>query len=127
MQKDYRAYEDENLTIEWSYKENSDSSVQEYFEELTLMEQKQLVTSFMIFGTTGRLYNTEKFRYEGDRIFVFKVYQYRFFCFLAQSKKIIITNAYRKKEQKISKVEKAKAVRARALYIQRVQEGTYYE
>lgn len=44
-----------------------------------------------------------------------------------KGKKIIITNAFHKKQQKIPKSEKERAIRARNDYLKRVDEHTYYE
>ncbi len=41
--------------------------------------------------------------------------------------KIIITNAFNKKAQKLRKQDKVRAIIARADYIKRVKEGVYYE
>lgn len=74
-----------------------------------------------------KIYNTTKFRYEGDAIYVFKIDQDRYFSFFCKDKKIIITNAYTKKTQKMPQKEKAKALITRKNYIERCQKGTYYE
>ncbi|MBR4374591.1 MAG: hypothetical protein IKP49_09550 [Treponema sp.] len=43
------------------------------------------------------------------------------------SGKIIITNAFVKKSQKLKKQDKECAISARADYLERIKEGTYYE
>ena len=51
----------------------------------------------------------------------------RFLSFFYDGGKIIITNAFVKKSQKLKKQDKDCAISARADYLDRVKEGTYYE
>lgn len=76
---------------------------------------------------TGKIFDNRKFRYEGDNIFVFKVDQERYFCFFTKDSKIIITNVYRKKTQKISKSQKSKALKARKRFFNLSNRGMYYD
>lgn len=50
-----------------------------------------------------------------------------FFVFFFEGKKIIITNSYEKKEDKMSIMDYNKAKKLRNDYITRCQKGTYYE
>ncbi len=54
---------------------------------------------FETLAKEGKILNTTKFNYEGDQIYAFKPGQERFICFFCHNKKIIVTNAYRKKPQ----------------------------
>jgi uncharacterized protein YnzC (UPF0291/DUF896 family) len=47
-------------------------------------------------------------------------------CFFYDGKKIIVTNAFRKKQQKLPPIEKDKAVKYREDYINRDKGGQYY-
>ncbi len=47
--------------------------------------------------------------------------------FFVKGKKIIITNAFRKKSQKLPQKEKEKAINYRKNYLKRIDEGRYYE
>ena len=49
------------------------------------------------------------------------------FVFFFKGKKIIITNAFVKKSQKLPKSEKERAVKAYESYEKRVKEESYYE
>ena len=51
----------------------------------------------------------------------------RFFNFFTEGKKIIITNAYHKKGQKVDRRELAKAINLKRDYELRVRGGFYYE
>jgi hypothetical protein len=44
-----------------------------------------------------------------------------------EGKKVIITNAFWKKQDKLPQGEKDRAVNSMNLYRQRIKEGTYYE
>ena len=64
---------------------------------------------------------------EGDQIFAIKASQDRFLCFFFSGKKIIITNAYEKKTEKMPKSQKEKALKAKCDYMKRYKSGEYYE
>jgi len=59
----------------------------------------------------GKISNDEKFVSEGDQIFDFKPSPDRFLCFFFTGGKIIITNAFEKKSQKIPTREKQRAIK----------------
>lgn len=75
----------------------------------------------------GKIWDITKFRNEADGIYTFKASQDRFLCFFFKHGKIIVTNAYTKKSQKMPPREKKKALIAQYDYVRRVNEGTYYE
>jgi len=52
---------------------------------------------------------------------------HRFFSFFYEGKKIIITNAYMKKSQKVSKRDLEKAKNMKKTYAARLKGGNYYE
>ncbi len=69
----------------------------------------------------------EKFRYEGDQIYAIKLITDSFLCFFYDGAKIIVTNAYEKKFDKMPASEKQKALKAKDDYIMRCKKGTYYD
>ena len=77
----------------------------------------------------GKIFDITKFRKvdSKDNIFEFKPIDHRFFSFFYKGRKIIITNAYMKKSQKISKRGLEKAKNMKKTYIDRLKEGIYYE
>lgn len=79
-----------------------------------------------LLSSIGIIFDSRKFRYEGDQIYAFKVMQHRFYCFFAKGSKIIISNAYIKKTMKGVTREKEKALSARKCYINRCNQGRYY-
>lgn len=78
-------------------------------------------------GDIGRIHNIQKFRHEGDKIYAFKPLPDRFLCFFFAGAKIIITNAFEKKQDKLPPREKERALKYKEDYTDRVKGGTYYE
>lgn len=78
-------------------------------------------------GNMGIILNKTKFRSEGDKIYAFKPQSHRFLCFFFEGQKIIITNGYHKKMDKLPKKEKNKALRIKNDYETKVKQGAYYE
>lgn len=125
--KDYIAYKGEAFQIEWYYTESGKSQALQYAEALTVAERVKLINLLELMGKMGQIRGQNKFRSEGDQIYAFKPQPHRFLCFFMEGRKIIITNAFHKKQQKLPKGEKDRALRAMKDYKQRVKEGTYYE
>ena len=73
------------------------------------------------------LYEGPKFNIEGDKVFAFKPQPDRFLCFFFAGRKVIITNAFHKKTQKLPAREKDRALSAITDYEQRVKQGVYYD
>ena len=125
--KEYIAHKGKEYTIEWHFNKEGKSFALEYFEQLPRARQKKLDYYFYVMALMGEIPDITKFRHEGDGIFVFKLQPDRFFCFFFEGSKIIITNAYEKKTDKMSPPEYAKAQKLRSDYIIRCQKGIYYE
>ena len=70
-------------------------------------------------GDFGKIYDTSKFRYEGDEIYAFKPQPNRFLCFFRKEKKIIVTNAFYKKTDKLPLQEKQQALIIKKKYEER--------
>jgi len=62
-----------------------------------------------------------------NNIFEFKPADHRFFSFFYKGRKIIITNAYMKKSQKVSKRDLEKIRNMKKAYADRIKGGIYYE
>jgi len=127
MKKELIAYEGNEYTIEWYFNDRGKSEALGYFESLPNDRKKKFVHLLTLLGDSGKIFNQEKFRYEGDQIYVFKPSPDRFFCFFFDSAKVIVTNAYEKKSAKMPPKEKDKALKVKENYIKRVKEGTYYD
>ena len=120
-------YKGSAFTIEWYIDERGHSEAFEYFESLTMERQVKLLKLVRLMGEVGKIFDKTRFRNEGDQIYAFKPQPDRFLCFFFVGKKIIVTNGFEKKSQKIPQVEKNRALRAKADYEARNTNGTYYE
>lgn len=127
MEKRFIAYEGSEFTIEWYFDGKGKSPALEYYEELSTNQKEKLYYLFYMLADTGKIRNEEKFRYEGDQIYAFKPAPDRFLCFFYQGGKIIVTNAYEKKMDKMPPKEKQKALKAKEDYKNRCNGGNYYE
>ncbi|MBI2807916.1 MAG: type II toxin-antitoxin system RelE/ParE family toxin [Planctomycetes bacterium] len=120
------AYEGKKFTSEWYYDDAGNSQALEYAESLEEAERKKLAALFMVLGDLGQLRNKEKFRYEGDKIYAFKPKPHRFLAFFFEGAKVIVTNAFQKKTDKLPSTEKERAIRCLKDYQLRVKAGNYY-
>jgi len=125
--KEYIAYVGKGFQIEWYYSSISRSRARQYYNSLSVQERIQLLKLFKRLGDSGEIKDKTKFRYEGHQIYTFKPQPNRFLCFFFGKKKVIVTNGFKKKQNKFPKIEKEKAMTLRKDYIQRVQKGNYYE
>ena len=125
--KEYVAYEGPCFTIEWFYNEQGVSQALEYFNVLNDAQKRKVLMLFKRIGDFGRISDITKFRNEGDKIFTFKPQSDRFLSFFYTGKKIIVTNAFRKKSQKLPEEEKERAQLAMQNYTERVLRDAYYE
>lgn len=106
----------------------------EYYENLTQEEQRRFFTIIKFiadspFGTifSKTIYNIED---KANSVYAIKPAAQRFFSFMTHDRKIILTNAYRKHSQQMSKIDKESlklAIRLKRDYEDRRKRGTYYE
>lgn len=127
MTKNFVAYKGKEFTIEWYFDSQGKSIALNYFEKLSKDRKKKLVHLFYVLGDVGKIFNEEKFRYEGDQIYAFKTSPDRLLSFFFDGSKVVITNAYEKKTAKMPVGEKQKALKAKVDYTKRYKEGCYYE
>lgn len=124
---EFIAYKGDAFTIEWYFNEDDHSEALEYYNQLSVHERIQLLKLFKRMGDAGEIHDKTKFRFEGDKIYAFKPKPDRFLCFFYEGKKIIVTNGFRKKQQKLPLQEKENALNKRDSYITRVKSGEYYD
>lgn len=127
LKMEYIAYEGKKFIIEWYFDEKSYSEALEYFESLSEGAQDKLFYLLKRMGDFGVISDKTKFRFEGDSIYAFKPQPHRFLCFFMKGKKIIITNGFYKKTDKLPRDEKNKSVKYMENYIKRISEDSYYE
>ena len=124
----YIAYQGELYQIEFYYDEKGKSQPKDYMiEKFSGEDAKKFAHLLTVMGDTGKIRNKEKFRNEGDKIYTFKPQPHRFLCFFFDGDKIIITNAFMKKQQKLPAEEKKRAIRFKKDYERRIKKGSYYE
>ena len=125
--KEYSAYTGVCFSVEWYYDETGNSRVLGYYEALSMHERVSVLRLFKRMGDVGEIRDKTKFNYEGDQIYAFKPDAERFLCFFMRGKKIIVTNAFRKKQQKLPQREKEAALKSKENYEQRIKKGDYYD
>lgn len=121
------AYEGSEYTIEWYYDDREHSQALEHFEEQPKDHKRKLLNLFRLMGDQGKIFDETKFRHEGDGIYAFKPQPDRSLCFFFKGKKIIVTNAFVKKKQKLPQGEKDRALKAYQSYEMKIKNGVYYE
>ncbi len=124
---EYIAYDGGKFTIEWYHDAAGYSQALDFAESLNDADKRKLAVLLSALGDIGQIHNKEKFRYEGDKIYAFKPQPHRFLSFFFSSGKVIITNAFTKKQNKLPAGEKARALRCRRDYENRVKAGSYYD
>jgi hypothetical protein len=124
---EFIAYEGQKFTIEWYHDASGKSQAFDFAESMVESEQRKLAVLFKALGDIGKIQNKEKFRNEGNKIHAFKPKPHRFLSFFFTGGKVIVTNAFTKKQDKLPATEKERALKAMQDYEQRVKTGTYYE
>ena len=103
---EYVVYEGNFFQVEWYYSENGKSQACDYYKKLNASERRKVLRLFQVMGDIGKIHNEQRFRNEGDKIYAFKPQPHRFLSFFFDGGKIIITNAFVKKQQKLPEAEK---------------------
>ena len=127
LEKEYIVYEGQKYTVEWYFTEVGTSQALQYYSNLERSQRIKLLYLIKRMGDFGKINDTTKFNNEGDQIFAFKPKPDRFLCFFEKHGKIIITNAFCKKQQKLPKNEKERALAYKESYEKRVKARCYYE
>lgn len=125
--ENYKAYDGDFYRIEFYYDEEGYSQAREYMtESLTADDVRKFAQLLVMIGDLGQIRNKEKFRNEGDKIYAFKPHPHRFLCFFGEGGRIIITNGFTRKQQKLPISEKDRALKCREDYQNRMKNRTYY-
>ncbi len=125
--KEFVIYSGSVFTLEWYFNPKGKSQAQEYYQGLEEGERRKVLFLFKRMGDVGKIMDETKFRNEGDKVFAFKPQPYRFLSFFVVGHKIIVTNAFHKKTDKLPAGEKGSALEAMSDYVKRTEGGTYYE
>jgi len=116
-------YQGPKFTLEWYYDINGKSVGFDYFLNISKEQRRKFFILAKRMGDFGKIFDIEKFRHEGDGIYAFKPQPDRFLSFFTVGKKIIVTNGFTKKQDKLPKNEKELALRLRQDYINRNEGG----
>ncbi len=125
--REYIAYSGHKFTIEWYFDARGQSQALDYFNDLDEGQQDKLIYLMNRLGDIGAIKDKTKFRNEGDGVYAFKPKPDRFLCFFVAGKKVVITNAFEKKQDKLPKNEKERALRNMDDYKKRTAKEAYYE
>jgi phage-related protein len=110
-------------TLEWYYDIKGNSIAYDYFLGITKEQRRKFLILIKRMGDFGKIYDITKFRNEGDGIYAFKPQPDRFLSFFTDGKKIIVTNGFNKKTDKLPKNEKELAIKSRQDYLVRKNRG----
>lgn len=112
-------YSGKIFQIEWYYDVKGNSQAFDYFEKCDLNQKRKFLLLCQKMGDFGYIMDKTKFRNEGDSIYAFKPQPDRYLCFFKKGKKIIVTNAYKKANNKMPKNEKLLALKNMNDYLSR--------
>ncbi len=128
-QENYVFYQGNKFQVEFYFTEDGEMPAKEYFNSADHQVRVKLSSLVEYIAEEGRLFDKTKFRLvnKKEKIYEFKPMTERFFNFFSDGGKIIITNAYHKKGQKVDKRELVRAINLRKDYEFRVKGGDYYE
>lgn len=116
-------YSGEKFTIEWYYDKKGKSPAYEYFLKSTEEQQDKFFLLAKKMGDFGKIFDISKFRNEGDGIYAFKPQPDRYLSFFTDEKRIIVTNGFMKKTDKLPKNEKRLAMKCKQDYLERKHGG----
>lgn len=131
---DFVYYVGRFLTAEWFYTREGKMSGADYYKALPAPDRGRFyqIVKLLCESPFGTFLPKTMYRIEDNenKIYALKPNDERFFNFTAVGGKIIITNAYHKHSQQMTKIDLEclkVAVRCRQDYLVRTEEGTYYE
>jgi len=127
--EEYIFYQGERFQVEFYFTHAGKMPAKECLDTANLEVKVKLAALVKYISEQGRIYDITKYRLvdSKEKIYEFKPLQYRFFNFFYDGRKIIITNGYVKKSQKVSKKDLERASNIKKDYIFRLKGGSYYE
>ena len=109
-------YRGQCFTVEWFFDSTGYSQAFSYFETTSQSQKRKFLVLVKRIAEFGKIMDITKFRNEGDEIYAFKPKPDRYLCFFIKGKKIIITNGFCKRTDKLPKNEKDKGLKAKEVY-----------
>lgn len=132
--QDFIHHEGRTFRVEWYYTAAGRMPGRERYFELDETDQCRLdkLVIYLANAPHGTLLPKSLYRLEdpANKIYAFKPRAERFFNFMTAGRRIIVTNSYTKHSQKMDKADLERlriAALCREDYLQRTQNGTYYE
>jgi phage-related protein len=116
-------YVGDYYTVEWYYNGTGYSQAYEYFLSTSQEQKRKFFILVKRMADFGKIFDKTKFRYEGDGIYAFKPQPDRYLSFFMKEKKIVITNGFWKKTDKLPRNEKTLAIKNMNEYVSRKQEA----
>ena len=114
--ENYLIYEGVFFRIEWFYDKAGYSQAFEYFRKASPSQKRKFLMLIKKIGDFGKIFDKTKFRYEGDEIYAFKPQPDRYLCFFKKGQKIIVTNGFCKRRNKLPLAEKTIALENKKIY-----------
>jgi phage-related protein len=111
------------FTVEWYFDATGYSQAYEYFESTTQAQKRKFFVLVKRIAEYGKITDITKFRNEGDGLYAFKPQPDRYLSFFIKGKRIVITNGFCKRTDKLPKAEKERSLRSRCDYLKRNEEG----
>src|SRR5437870_121907 len=129
IREDYVFYEGQKFSVEFYFTQKGKMPAKEYFDLAEELVKVKFLALVKHMADSGRLFDERKFRIvdRREKIYEFKPKEERFFNFFYENRRIIITNAYCKKGQRVDQRELDKAINFKMDYEFRVKGGIYYE
>ena len=126
-------YRGQSFRAEWYYTTDGEMPALDYYNNLPAVDQERLDDMIQYFCDRpfGVILPTSMYKIEDpeNKIYAFRPRNERFFNFAAEGAVVVITNAYHKHSQQMTKMDLGKlalAAKYREDYLQRVKEATYY-
>ena len=117
--KVYVIYQGDYFTLEQYYDKNGNSVSFDYFLNSSKDQRRKFLALAKRMGDSGKIFDKTKFNNEGDGIYAFKPQPDRYLAFFTDGKRIIVTNGFTKKTDKLPKNEKELALKYRRDYLDR--------
>jgi len=111
------------FSVEWYYDEDGYSQAYEYFLLTDELQKRKFLILVKRIADFGRIFDFTKFRNEGNDIYAFKPQPDRYLAFFVTGKKIIVTNAFCKRTDKLPQTEKDLALKYKNNYLSKKQNG----
>jgi hypothetical protein len=126
-------YAGKHFEAEWYFTPEGDMPAYQYYQGMSAEDRARffLIVQQFCDRRRGDFLPATIYRIEDrdNQIYAFKANAQRFFNFMTSGAKVIVTNAYPKDSQKMSKAGRSQmkvAAKYKADYLQRVSRGTYY-